>query len=127
MLQVLVELPYMLVQLLIFSSIVYPMIGFQLTMVKFFWFFACLVMSFMYYTLFGMVMVALTPNIEIAMGLSFLIFMFRNIFSGVTHPQGWGGVGRQLWWWESWRLGLGGGGGAQEERGRGCRRWRAEG
>ena len=82
MLPVSVELPYMLVQLLIFSSIVYPMIGFQLTMVKFFWFFAYLVMSFMYYTLFGMVTVALTPNIEIAMGLSFLIFMFWNIFSG---------------------------------------------
>jgi hypothetical protein len=26
--------------------------------------------------------VALTPNIEIAMGLSFLIFIFWNVFSG---------------------------------------------
>jgi hypothetical protein len=92
MLQVLVELPYMLVQVLIFSSIVYPMIGFQLTAGKFFWFFLYLVMSFMYYTLYGMMTVALTPNIEIAMGLSFLIFIFWNVFSGfiitreVQHP-----------------------------------------
>nr|ACL54293.1 unknown [Zea mays] len=74
--------PYMLVQVLIFSSIVYPMIGFQLSAAKFFWFFLYLVMSFMYYTLYGMMTVALTPNIEIAMGLSFLIFIFWNVFSG---------------------------------------------
>jgi uncharacterized membrane protein (DUF373 family) len=67
---------------MIFSSIVYPMIGFQVTASKFFWFFLYQVMSFMYYTLYGMMTVALTPNIEIAMGLSFLIFIFWNVFSG---------------------------------------------
>lgn len=72
----------MLVQVMIFSSIVYPMIGFQVTASKFFWFFLYQVMSFMYYTLYGMMTVALTPNIEIAMGLSFLIFIFWNVFSG---------------------------------------------
>jgi len=81
-LQVSVELPYMLVQVLIFSWIVYPMIGFELAAGKFLWFFLYLVMSFMYYTLYGMMTVALTPNIEIAMGLSFLIFIFWNVFSG---------------------------------------------
>ncbi|ONM03570.1 ABC transporter G family member 34 [Zea mays] len=97
--QVAVELPYMLVQVLIFSSIVYPMIGFQLSAAKFFWFFLYLVMSFMYYTLYGMMTVALTPNIEIAMGLSFLIFIFWNVFSGFI-------IARELmpvWWrWVYW-------------------------
>ncbi|CAL5000751.1 unnamed protein product [Urochloa decumbens] len=97
--QVSVELPYMLVQVLIFSSIVYPMIGFELTAGKFFWFFLYLVMSFMYYTLYGMMTVALTPNIEIAMGLSFLIFIFWNVFSGFI-------ISRELmplWWrWVYW-------------------------
>lgn len=111
--QVLVELPYMLVQVLIFSSIVYPMIGFQLTAGKFFWFFLYLVMSFMYYTLYGMMTVALTPNIEIAMGLSFLIFIFWNVFSGfiitreVQHPTSdeWSKIVQMmpLWWrWVYW-------------------------
>nr|CAB3481630.1 unnamed protein product [Digitaria exilis] len=97
--QVSVELPYMLVQVLIFSSIVYPMIGFELTAAKFFWFFLYLVMSFMYYTLYGMMTVALTPNIEIAMGLSFLIFIFWNVFSGFI-------IAREMmpvWWrWVYW-------------------------
>jgi len=89
----------MLVQVLIFSWIVYPMIGFELTAGKFLWFFLYLVMSFMYYTLYGMMTVALTPNIEIAMGLSFLIFIFWNVFSGFI-------IAREMmpvWWrWVYW-------------------------
>ncbi|CAM0911760.1 unnamed protein product [Alopecurus aequalis] len=97
--QVAIELPYMLVQVAIFASIVYPMIGFQMTAGKFFWFFLYMVLSFMYYTLYGMMTVALTPNIEIAAGLSFVIFIFWNVFSGFI-------IGRELipiWWrWVYW-------------------------
>ncbi|GJN15549.1 hypothetical protein PR202_gb02470 [Eleusine coracana subsp. coracana] len=97
--QVSIELPYMFVQVLMFSAIVYPMIGFQLTAAKFFWFVMYMVMGFMYYTLLGMMTVALTPNIEIAMGLSFLIFIFWNVFSGFI-------LAREMipvWWrWVYW-------------------------
>ncbi|KAM0900483.1 hypothetical protein ACQ4PT_020616 [Festuca glaucescens] len=97
--QVAIELPYMLVQVAIFASIVYPMIGFQMTAGKFFWFVLYMVLSFMYYTLYGMMTVALTPNIEIAAGLSFVIFIFWNVFSGFI-------IGRELipiWWrWVYW-------------------------
>jgi len=80
--QIGVEIPYMLIQVFIFSSIVYPMVGFQLTITKFFWFVLYMILSFTDYTLYGMMAVALTPNIEIAAGLSFLIFMIWNVFSG---------------------------------------------
>ncbi|CAM0879339.1 unnamed protein product [Alopecurus aequalis] len=97
--QVAVELPYMLVQVFIFATIVYPMIGFQMISVKFFWFVLYMVLSFMYYTLLAMMTVALTPNIELASGLSFLIFIFWNVFSGFL-------VARELipvWWrWVYW-------------------------
>ncbi|GJN04172.1 hypothetical protein PR202_ga21696 [Eleusine coracana subsp. coracana] len=97
--QVSIELPYMFVQVLMFSAIVYPMIGFQLTAAKFFWFVMYMVMGFMYYTLLGMMTVALTPNIEITMGLSFLIFIFWNVFSGFI-------LAREMipvWWrWVYW-------------------------
>ncbi|KAL5221098.1 hypothetical protein ABZP36_025811 [Zizania latifolia] len=97
--QVSVELPYMLVQVFIFSAIVYPMIGFEMKASKFFWFALYMVLSFMYYTLYGMMTVALTPNIEIAAGLSFLIFIFWNVFSGFI-------IGREMipvWWrWVYW-------------------------
>ncbi|XP_044978700.1 ABC transporter G family member 45-like [Hordeum vulgare subsp. vulgare] len=97
--QVAIELPYMLVQSFIFATIVYTMIGFQMAANKFFWFLLYMVLSYMYYTLFGMMTVALTPNIEIASGLSFLIFIFWNIFSGFI-------IGREMipvWWrWVYW-------------------------
>ncbi|KAK3129218.1 hypothetical protein QOZ80_6BG0473910 [Eleusine coracana subsp. coracana] len=75
------------------------MVGFQLTITKFFWFVLYMVMSFMDYTLYGMMVVALTPNIEIAAGLSFLIFMIWNVFSGFI-------ISRKMmpvWWrWMYW-------------------------
>ncbi|VAI10382.1 unnamed protein product [Triticum turgidum subsp. durum] len=97
--QMAIELPYILVQVLVFASIVYPMIGFQMTTVKFFWFVLYMTLSFMYYTLYGMMTVALTPNLEMAAGLSFLIYVFWNVFSGFI-------IGRELipiWWrWVYW-------------------------
>ncbi|KAL5231119.1 hypothetical protein ABZP36_029895 [Zizania latifolia] len=41
-----------------------------------------MLLSFLYYTVFAMVTVALTPNVEIAAALSFLIFILWNVFSG---------------------------------------------
>ncbi|KAF7055827.1 hypothetical protein CFC21_063306 [Triticum aestivum] len=97
--QMAIELPYILVQVLVFASTVYPMIGFQMTTVKFFWFVLYMMLSFMYYTLYGMMTLALTPNHEMAAGLSFLIYVFWNVFSGFI-------IGRELipiWWrWVYW-------------------------
>jgi ABC-type multidrug transport system permease subunit len=77
-----IEVPYMMVTVLVFCLILYPMVGFQFTLVKFLWFVLFMTLSFMYYTLYGMMCVALTPNIEIAGGLSFLVFMLWSVFSG---------------------------------------------
>ncbi|WVZ64106.1 hypothetical protein U9M48_013673 [Paspalum notatum var. saurae] len=71
----------------------------ELTVTKFFWFVLYMVLSFTDYTLYGMMTVALPPNIEIAAGLSFLIFMIWNVFSGFI-------VARKMmpaWWrWMYW-------------------------
>ena len=80
--QIAVEIPYMFVQVLVFSAIVYPMVGFELTVTKFFWFVLYMTLSFIDFTLFGMMVVALTPNEEIAAVLSFFIFMIWNTFAG---------------------------------------------
>nr|CAD1840726.1 unnamed protein product [Ananas comosus var. bracteatus] len=97
--QMAIEIPYMIVQVLMFSVIVYPMIGFQFTVAKFFWFTFFMVLSFMYYTLYGMMTVAVTPNIEIAAGLSFLIFIMWNVFSGFVIPRRM----IPIWWrWLYW-------------------------
>ncbi|XP_074564313.1 ABC transporter G family member 45-like [Curcuma longa] len=97
--QVAIEIPYILIQALIFSAIVYPMIGFPFTVAKFFWFILFLVLSFVYFSLFGMMTVALTPNLEIAALLSFFIFVMWNLFSGFFIPR----KVIPIWWrWYYW-------------------------
>ncbi|CAL5090781.1 unnamed protein product [Urochloa decumbens] len=85
--QIAVEIPYMFIQVFIFTAIVYPMVGFELTVTKFFWFVLYMMLSFIDFTLYGMMVVALTPNEEIAAILSFLIFMIWNIFAGYIIPR----------------------------------------
>lgn len=84
--QVAVEIPYIIIQVIIFSGIVYPMLGFQLQAAKFFWFTLFMLLSFIYFVLYGMMTVALTPTQEIAAGLAFLIFIMWNVFSGFVIP-----------------------------------------
>jgi hypothetical protein len=79
--QVAAEIPYMVIQPLIFTAIVYPMVGFQLAVKKFFSF-ALMILIFMDCTLYGLMAVALTPTAEIATGLSLTIFVVWNFFSG---------------------------------------------
>lgn len=85
--QIAVEIPYMLIQVFVFSAIVYPMVGFQLTVTKFFWFVLYMILSFIDFILYGMMVVALTPNEEIAVVLSFFIFMLWNVFAGFIVPR----------------------------------------
>ncbi|ONM53994.1 ABC transporter G family member 34 [Zea mays] len=97
--QVAAEIPYMVIQPLIFSAIVYPMVGFQLAVKKFFLFVLYMILIFMDYTLYGMMAVALTPTAEIATGLSLTIFVVWNFFSGFIVTV----KAMPVWWrWMYW-------------------------
>ncbi|MQL82152.1 hypothetical protein Taro_014617 [Colocasia esculenta] len=97
--QVIVEIPYVTVQVLILSAIAYTMIGFQFTVAKLFWFMFFMLMNFIYFSLFGMMMVALTPTLEIAAAFSFFIFFLWNFFSGFFIPR----MMLPIWWrWYYW-------------------------
>ncbi|RLN35818.1 hypothetical protein C2845_PM03G28940 [Panicum miliaceum] len=97
--QIAVEIPYIFIQVFIFSATVYPMVGFELTVTKFFWFVLYMRLSFIDFTLYGMMVVALTPNEEIAGALSFCIYMIWNIFAGFIVPRKM----MPIWWrWMYW-------------------------
>lgn len=85
--QVAIEIPYIIVQVLFFTTIVYTMAGFQLVISKFLWFLLFMMLCFVYFTLFGMMAVVLTPIQDAAALLSFLIFILWNLFSGFTLPR----------------------------------------
>lgn len=66
------------------------MIGFPWEVAKFLWFTFFMLLDFTYYVLFGMMVVSLSPNREIAAILSFFLFVAWNLFSGFYIP-------RQVW------------------------------
>ncbi|KAG5086474.1 hypothetical protein JHK82_053871 [Glycine max] len=98
--QVLIELPYVLVKAVVCSIISYAMIGFEWTVTKFFWYLFFLYFTFLYFTYYGMISVAVTPNLHISSMVSSGFNSLWNIFSGfiVPRPQR-----IPVWWrWYSW-------------------------
>ncbi|XP_071707223.1 pleiotropic drug resistance protein 2-like [Rutidosis leptorrhynchoides] len=97
--QVAIEVAYIGVQTFIYSLLIYSMIGFHWSADKFFWFYFFMFMSFVYFTLYGMMLVALTPNYAIAAITMSFFLNFWNLFSGfmITRTQ------LPIWWrWYYW-------------------------
>ncbi|CAM6029266.1 unnamed protein product [Sphagnum balticum] len=80
--QILIEIPYVLVQASLYALIVYSMVGFEWTVAKFFWFLFVLYFSLISFTFYGMMMVALTPNSQLAQIVASFFYSLFNLFSG---------------------------------------------
>lgn len=85
--QVAIEIIYVAIQTLVFTLIIYSMFGFQWRVDKFFWFYYYLYMCFLYFVLYGMMVVALTPGSQLAAIVMSFFLGFWNLFSGFTIPQ----------------------------------------
>ncbi|XP_050108515.1 pleiotropic drug resistance protein 1-like [Malus sylvestris] len=97
--QVTIEIPYVFVQALVYSVIVYAMIGFEWTLAKFLWYLFFMYFTFLYFTYYGMMGVALTPNQHIAAINSSAFYAIWNVFSGFIIPR----TRIPVWWrWYYW-------------------------
>ncbi|VAI90451.1 unnamed protein product [Triticum turgidum subsp. durum] len=97
--QVVVELPYVLVQSLAYGVIVYAMIGFQWDAKKFCWYLYFMYFTLLYFTYYGMLAVGLTPSYNIASIVSSFFYGVWNLFSGFVISQ----PTMPVWWrWYSW-------------------------
>ncbi|KAJ0680200.1 putative ABC-2 type transporter [Helianthus annuus] len=97
--QVLVEIPYILVQTGVYNVIVYSMIGFEWTAAKFFWYLFFQMCCFLYMTYYGMMTVAITPNASIASIIAASFYGIFNLFSGFIIPR----PSIPVWWrWYYW-------------------------
>ncbi|XP_022868529.1 pleiotropic drug resistance protein 1-like [Olea europaea var. sylvestris] len=97
--QVLIEVPYVFVQTLVYGLIVYAMMGLDWTAEKFFWFLFFFFFSLMYFVLYGMMTVAVTPNHNIAAIISSFFYAIWNLFSGFIVPR----PRIPIWWrWYYW-------------------------
>ncbi|XP_078168194.1 ABC transporter G family member 36-like [Carex rostrata] len=97
--QVVIELPHVLAQAVIYCVIVYAMIGFQWTATKFLWYLFFSYLTLLYFTFYGMMAVGLTPNYNVATIVASFFFGIWNLFSGflITKAQ------IPVWWiWYYW-------------------------
>ncbi|XP_024517239.1 ABC transporter G family member 34 [Selaginella moellendorffii] len=99
--QVVIEVPYLLTQTVIFGLVVYPMVQFEWTVVKFFWFMFFSFFSFWYFTLYGMMILALSPNGQFAAIISSFFYIMWNLFSGFLIPYSQIPVWWQWYYWIS--------------------------
>uniref|UniRef100_A0A0D9XN07 ABC transporter domain-containing protein n=1 Tax=Leersia perrieri TaxID=77586 RepID=A0A0D9XN07_9ORYZ len=84
--QVAMEVPYVLLQIVLVMFIAYPMIGYAWTATKFFWFMYTMVCTLLYFLYLGMMMVSLTPNIQVASILASMFYTLQNLMSGFIVP-----------------------------------------
>ncbi|XP_059665975.1 pleiotropic drug resistance protein 2-like [Cornus florida] len=97
--QVAVEIIYVAIQTFIYSLLLFSMIGFQWGVGKFLWFYYYIMMCFNYFTLYGMMLVALTPSYQIAAILMSFFLSFWNLFSGFLIAR----MQIPIWWrWYYW-------------------------
>ncbi|KAL3511745.1 hypothetical protein ACH5RR_024462 [Cinchona calisaya] len=87
MAQVIAEIPYILVQTSFYTLIVYAMVGFEWTATKFLWFYFVNFFSFLYFTYYGMMTVAITPNHQVAAIFAAAFYALFNLFSGFFIPK----------------------------------------
>ncbi|PNX87539.1 pleiotropic drug resistance protein, partial [Trifolium pratense] len=96
---VVIELPYVFVQSVVYGFIVYAMIGFEWHVAKVLWFLFFMYFTFLYFTYYGMMAVAVTPNNHISTIVSSAFYSVWNLFSGFVIPR----PRIPVWWrWYSW-------------------------
>nr|GEX03922.1 ABC transporter G family member 39-like isoform X1 [Tanacetum cinerariifolium] len=85
--QVTVESIYIAIQTFIYACLLYPMIGFPWKIAKFLWFYYYLLTSIIYFTMFGMMIVSLSPNPQISAVIVYFFLCLWNLFSGFIIPR----------------------------------------
>ncbi|KAG0455315.1 hypothetical protein HPP92_024607 [Vanilla planifolia] len=97
--QVLIEQPYVFAQSLVYCILVYSMIGFEWSPTKFLWYIFFTYFTLLYYTYYGMLAVAVTPNQTIASIVASFFYGMWNLFGGFVIPH----KRIPIWWrWYYW-------------------------
>ncbi|KAL6187979.1 hypothetical protein ACLB2K_039374 [Fragaria x ananassa] len=97
--QVAIETIYVAIQTLVYSLLLFFMIGYEFKVEKILYFYYFIFMCFTMFSMFGMMMVALTPGAQIAAIVMSFFFNIWNLFSGflIARPL------IPIWWrWYYW-------------------------
>ncbi|OVA16670.1 ABC transporter-like [Macleaya cordata] len=92
--KVIIEIPYILLEAVIFVGITYPAIGYYWSVYKVFWYFYATFCKLLYFNYLGMLLVSLSPNVGVAAILANGCYSILNLFSGFVIP----GPDIPKWW-----------------------------
>ncbi|KAM0926421.1 hypothetical protein ACQ4PT_003505 [Festuca glaucescens] len=94
-----VEIIYNTLQGILYTILLYSMIGYDWKADKFFYFLFFIIASFNYFTLFGMMLVALTPSAMLAGIIGAFVMPLWNLFAGFLIIR----TAIPIWWrWYYW-------------------------
>ncbi|KDP32332.1 hypothetical protein JCGZ_13257 [Jatropha curcas] len=97
--QVVIEFPYVFGQTIIYCAIFYSMASFEWTALKFVWYIFFMYFTMLYFTFYGMMTTAITPNHNVASIIAAPFYMLWNLFSGFMIPH----KRIPIWWrWYYW-------------------------
>nr|GLL29394.1 pleiotropic drug resistance protein 3-like isoform X1 [Ipomoea trifida] len=85
--QVIIEIPYLFAETVVFTAITYPMIGYCGSAYKVFWYFYVMFCTLLYFNYLGMLLVAMTPSFPIAVILQSGFYNMFSLFSGFLVPK----------------------------------------
>lgn len=81
-----IEIPYVLLQTILYVAITYPTIGYDWSTYKVFWYFYTTFCTLLYFVYLGMLIVSVSTNIEVASILSAAVYTIFNLFAGFLLP-----------------------------------------
>ncbi|XXG90712.1 hypothetical protein AAC387_Pa12g2411 [Persea americana] len=97
--QIAIEIPYIIIQSLIFGIITYFSVGFHYSVYKLLWYLGTVFFTVLYFTYLGMLIISVSPSIQVATVYSSTFFIMSNVFTGFLIPRtqipGW-------WVWCYW-------------------------
>ncbi|TYH43288.1 hypothetical protein ES332_D11G117600v1 [Gossypium tomentosum] len=97
--QVIIEIPYIFLEAVLFLTITYPAVNFYGSAYKVFWYFYTVFCTLLYYKYLGMMLVSLTPTYQVATIYASLFYTLLSLFSGYLMP----GPKFPKWWvWGYW-------------------------
>ncbi|XP_061351458.1 pleiotropic drug resistance protein 3-like isoform X2 [Gastrolobium bilobum] len=85
--QVLIEVPYLFTQAALYVIITYPMMGYYWSAYKIFWLFFSMFCNMLCFNYLGMLIISLTPNVQVASIAASSFYTMMNLFSGYFVPR----------------------------------------
>lgn len=86
-LQVIIEIPYIFFEAVLYSTITYPAVNYHWSAYKVFWYLYTMFTTLLYYKYLGMMLISVAPTSQVAATLASFSYTLLSLFSGYLIPE----------------------------------------